>query len=73
MPSTRVLLKKLLVGPIVMTALADRRGYAFEGKLKLDELLEIGGGVLNGGVPEGTDRECVFALDLAGYVDLRAA
>ena len=25
------------------------------------------------GVPDGNGRECVFALDLAGYVDLRAA
>lgn len=25
------------------------------------------------GVHEGNDRECVFALNVAGYVDLRAA
>ena len=42
-PSTRVLLKKLLVGPIVMSALPDKRGYRFDGKIKLDELLPIGG------------------------------
>lgn len=42
-PSTRVLLKKLLVGPIMMTALPDKRGYRFDGKIRLDELLPIGG------------------------------
>ena len=44
--ATRLLLKKLLVGPIVMTPMADRRGYQFEGKIKLDELIGIGGALL---------------------------
>ena len=44
--ATRLLLKKLLVGPIVMTAMADRRGYQFEGKVRLDELTGIGGALL---------------------------
>lgn len=36
--ATRVLLKKLLNGPIVMTALSGKQGYRFDGKIKLDEL-----------------------------------
>ena len=44
--ATRVLLKSLLVGPIIMTALADRKGYMFEGKVRLDELTGIGGALL---------------------------
>lgn len=34
--ATRLLLKKLLVGPIVMTALPGKAGYRFDGKIKLD-------------------------------------
>ena len=44
--AARVLLKKLLVGPIVMTAMADRKGYTFDGKIRLDELTGIGGALL---------------------------
>lgn len=40
-----MLFKKLLVGPIIMTALPAKGGYAFEGKIKLDDLLAIGGAI----------------------------
>lgn len=44
--ATRVLLlKKLLVGDIIMTALPGKTGYRFDGKIKLDELLALGGAV----------------------------
>ena len=45
MAPTRVLLKKLLVGPIVMTPLPGKTGYRFDGKMRLDELLAVGGAV----------------------------
>jgi site-specific DNA recombinase len=40
---TRALLRKLLDGPIVLTALTGKIGYRFDGKIKLDELMALGG------------------------------
>ena len=52
-----MLLKKLLVGPIVMTPLPGKTGYRFDGKIKLDELMAIGGAV---SVASPTGFEPVF-------------
>lgn len=53
--ATRLLLGRLLQGPLVMTALPGKSGYRFDGNIKLDELLAIGGAV-SVASPRGTDR-----------------
>ncbi|MFM8535971.1 MAG: hypothetical protein ACKOEC_20700 [Acidimicrobiia bacterium] len=63
---TRVLLTKLLAGPIVMTPSLPGT-YAFEGRIRLDEVLAIGGAV---SVASPTGTADGWPLKVEGVSDL---